>query len=432
MGVYFGTDGIRGIVNNDLTFDTMYKCGNSLTQLKDKPTILIGRDTRNSGDMVTLAVASGAIIGGAKVIDVGIIPTAGVAYLTRMLECDYGVVISASHNPPEFNGIKIFDSNGFKLQDNEEYNIEKKFIKTNIKDNNDIGSYSYSPSYVNCYIDYLVGLGINLNGLKVVIDGSNGASFSIAPKVFKMLGAKVYATNCKNNGEKINVNAGSLYPEILKRNVLKYKADIGFAFDGDADRIVAIDSNGDIFDGDKIVYILTKYLYENGIGVDKVVGTSLTNMGIEKALNSIGVELIRADVGDKYVLAEMLKHGCVIGGEQSGHIIDLEHATTGDGILSAVLLSKIIHKCGNLSKIFDVDMYPQYSTNIVVSDKLRIINSEILGSAIRAEQENLKSGRILVRASGTEPKIRIMVECNDIDVARNVVGRLENVVKRIN
>lgn len=431
MGVYFGTDGIRGIVNNDLTFDTMYKCGNALTQIKEKPTIIIGRDTRSSGDMVALAVASGAIIGGAKVIDVGIIPTAGVAYLTKVLECDYGIMISASHNPPEFNGIKVFDRNGYKLQDDAEYNIEKRFVKTNIKDNDSIGTYSYSPSYVNCYIDYLIKQGDMLDGLSIVIDGSNGAGFSIAPKVFKMLGAKVYATNCKNNGEKINVNAGSLYPEILKRNVLKYKADVGFAFDGDADRIVAIDKSGEIFDGDKLIYILAKY-FSKSQELKSVVGTSLTNIGIEKALKSKDIDLIRADVGDKYVLAEMIKQGCTLGGEQSGHIIDLNLATTGDGILVAVMLSKIIKQCGTLNEMFDVEMCPQYSTNIVVNDKLRIINSEALGSAIRQEQTNLKNGRILVRASGTEPKIRIMVECEDMSMAKDIALRLSAVVKKIN
>lgn len=432
MGVYFGTDGIRGVVNNDLTFDVMYKCGNALTQIKDRPTVLIGRDTRNSGDLVALSVACGAIMGGAKVIDVGVVPTPGIAYLTKRLECDYGVVISASHNPPEFNGIKIFNKNGFKLQDSEEFEIEKHFIKTNIKDNSDIGSYSFSPSFVNCYVEYLVGLGVNLEGLKVVIDASNGAGFSIAPKVFKMLGAKVYATNCKNNGEKINNNCGSLYPEMLKRNVLKFKADIGFAFDGDADRIVAIDRNGNIFDGDKIIYILSKYMKERQECINSVVGTSLTNMGIEKALNKIGIKLIRADVGDKYVLEQMLKQECVLGGEQSGHIMNLKYSTTGDGILTAVILTKVLKECGELDRLFDVDMYPQYSLNVIVSDKLRVINSEILSNAIRNEQEKLKKGRILVRASGTEPKIRIMVECENLNQAKEIACRLENVVKKIN
>lgn len=432
MGVYFGTDGIRGVVNNDLTFDVMYKCGNALTQIKDRPTVLIGRDTRNSGDLVALAVACGAIMGGAKVIDVGVAPTPGIAYLTKRLECDYGVVISASHNPPEFNGIKIFNKNGFKLQDSEEFEIEKHFIKTNIKDNSDIGSYSFSSSFVNCYVEYLVGLGVNLEGLKVVIDASNGAGFSIAPKVFKMLGAKVFATNCKNNGEKINNNCGSLYPEMLKRNVLKFKADIGFAFDGDADRIVAIDRKGTIFDGDKIIYILSKYMKERKECINSVVGTSLTNMGIEKALNNIDIKLIRADVGDKYVLEQMLKQECVLGGEQSGHIMNLKYSTTGDGILTAVILTKILKECGELDKLFDVDMYPQYSINVIVSDKLRVINSEILSNAIRNEQEKLNRGRILVRASGTEPKIRIMVECENLNHAKDIACRLENVVKKIN
>ncbi len=431
MGIYFGTDGIRGIINNDLCFDLMYKCGNALTILKEKPTILIGRDTRNSGSLVTLGVSSGAIQGGAKVIDVGIIPTSGVAYLTKKLECDFGVVISASHNPPEFNGIKVFDKNGYKLLDEKENELEKKFIKSNLKDNSEIGSYSYCPSFSNCYINYLVGLGCNLQGLKIVLDASNGASFSIAPKVFKKLGAHVFATNCKNNGDKINYNCGSLYPEVLKRNVLKFKADIGFAFDGDADRIVAVDRFGNILDGDKIMYILAKYYKLQNEDLKNVVGTSHTNVGIENALNNLDINLIRADVGDKYVLNEMLKQNCLIGGEQSGHIINLKYATTGDGILTAVILSKILKEQGDLTKFFDVKMLPQVNINVLTTDKLRVINSEILSNTIYTEQENLKNGRIMVRASGTEPKIRIMVECESLLQAQNTANRIAEVVKRI-
>ena len=431
MGIYFGTDGIRGIINNDLCFDLMYKCGNALTILKEKPTILIGRDTRNSGSLVTLGVSSGAIQGGAKVIDVGIIPTSGVAYLTKKLECDFGVVISASHNPPEFNGIKVFDKNGYKLLDEKENELEKKFIKSNLKDNSEIGSYSYFPSFANCYINYLVGLGCNLQGLKIVLDASNGASFSIAPKVFKKLGAHVFATNCKNNGDKINYNCGSLYPEVLKRNVLKFKADIGFAFDGDADRIVAVDRFGNILDGDKILYILAKYYKLQNEDLKNVVGTSHTNMGIENALNNLDINLIRADVGDKYVLNEMLKQNCLIGGEQSGHIINLKYATTGDGILTAVILSKILKEQGDLTKFFDVKMLPQVNINVLTTDKLRVINSEILSNTIYTEQENLKNGRIMVRASGTEPKIRIMVESESLVQAQNTANRIADVVKRI-
>lgn len=432
MGIYFGTDGIRGIINNDLCFDLMYKCGNALTTMQEKPTIIIGRDTRNSGSLVSLGVSAGAIQGGAKVIDVGIIPTAGIAYLTKKLECDFGVVISASHNPPEFNGIKIFDKNGFKLQDEKENELEKKFIKNYLRDNNDIGSYSYNPSFVNCYINYLTSIGCNLQGFKIVLDASNGASFSIAPKVFKKLGAHVYATNCKNNGDKINYNCGSLYPEVLKRNVLKFKADIGFAFDGDADRIVAVDRYGNILDGDKILYIIAKYLKLKNKNIKDVVGTSHTNMGIENALKKLNINLIRADVGDKYVLKEMLKQNCMLGGEQSGHIISLEHSTTGDGILTAVILSKIMKEQGDLSKFFDVKMLPQVNINVMTTDKLRVINSEFLSSTIYIEQENLKNGRIMVRASGTEPKIRIMVECESLNQATSVANRIAEVVKRIN
>lgn len=429
MGIYFGTDGIRGVVNNDLSFDLMYKCGNALSSLKEKPTILVGRDTRVSGSFVTLGLSAGVIAGGGKIVDVGVIPTAGVAYLTKKLECDFGVVISASHNPPEFNGIKIFDKNGFKLLDEKENEIEKHFIKSKLKDSLSIGVYSYSPSFVNCYINYLVSLGCNLQGVKVVIDASNGASFSIAPKVFKKLGAIVFATNCKNNGEKINCNCGSLYPEVLKRNVLKFKADIGFAFDGDADRIIAVDSDGNIFDGDKILYILAKYLNKN---CDLVVGTSQTNMAIEESLNKQNIKLIRADVGDKYVLEQMQKHSAVIGGEQSGHIINLNYSTTGDGVLTAVLICNVIKKYGALSKLFDVKLYPQTNINVAVTDKLRVINNETLSNAIHFEQEKLKQGRIMVRASGTEPKIRIMVECKNEKEGRLVAEKIADIVKRIN
>ncbi len=429
MGIYFGTDGIRGIVNNDLSFDLMYKCGNAISSLKEKPTILVGRDTRVSGSFVTLGFSAGVIAGGGKIVDVGIIPTAGVAYLTKKLEYDFGVVISASHNPPEFNGIKIFDKNGFKLLDEKENEIEKHFIKSKLKDSLEIGTYSYSPSFVNCYINYLVSLGCNLQGVKVVIDASNGASFSIAPKVFKKLGATVYATNCKNNGEKINYNCGSLYPEVLKRNVLKFKADIGFAFDGDADRIIAVDSEGNIFDGDKILYILAKYLNTN---CNLVVGTSQTNMAIEQSLSSRNIKLIRADVGDKYVLEQMQKHSAVIGGEQSGHIINLNYSTTGDGVLTAVLICNVIKKYGDLKNLFDIKLYPQTNINVVVTDKLRVINNETLSNAIHFEQENLKQGRIMVRASGTEPKIRIMVESKNEKESKLIAERIADIVKRIN
>lgn len=431
MGVYFGTDGIRGVVNNDLSFDLMFKCGNALTSIADRPTVLIGRDTRNSGTFVTLAVSSGLVMGGAKVIDVGIIPTAGIAYLTKTLECDFGIVISASHNPPEFNGIKIFDKNGFKLLDEKEQELEKMFVKTMVKDNNNIGSYSYNPSFVNCYVKHLLSIGCNLNGLKVVIDSSNGASFSIAPKVFKMLGARVYATNCKNSGDKINVNCGSLYPEVLKRNVLKFKADIGFAFDGDSDRIVAVDNLGNILDGDKILYLLAKYQKSKNPNIKDVVGTSNTNMGIEDALKKLGITMHRADIGDKYVLDMMIKNRCPLGGEQSGHIINLDYATTGDGILTAVLLTKIIKECGSIDKLFDAKMYPQINLNVVVNDKLRVINSEILSNTIYLEQENLSNGRIMVRASGTEPKIRIMVEGSNEAQCLKIGTRICEVVKRL-
>ena len=266
--------------------------------------------------------------------------------------------------------------------------------------------------------------------MKIVIDASNGASYSIAPKVFRGLNATVITTNCKNSGDKINQNCGSLYPEVLKRNVLKFGADIGFAFDGDADRIVAVDRFGNIYDGDKIVYILSTYFNKLNKDMKCVVGTSHTNMGIEDALNKKDIKLIRSDIGDKYVLEQMLKQNCTIGGEQSGHVILRDYATTGDGILCAVILCKIIKQCGELAKLFDATLYPQININVPVADKMKVINSEILANEIRTQKEKIK-GRILVRASGTEPKIRIMVEEENGKLAQEIAKRLEHIVKSI-
>jgi len=435
MGLYFGTDGLRGVVNSDLTFDIAYKCGNALSVLKTNPTVLIGSDTRISNSYLTLAVASGAMSGGAAVTDLGVIPTAGVAYLTKLLHADYGVVISASHNPKEYNGIKIFDSNGYKLGDKEEERVERCFIHNKTNDFPNIGTFSQNFNLIKKYEEFLINASPNkLTGLTVVLDGANGASYKIAPDVFRKLGADVVASNCSCDGMKINDNCGALYPSTLAKRMARYKADMGFAFDGDADRLISVDDKGKIIDGDMTIYMLAKYMKEKGtLSGNTVVGTSHTNMAIEAGLKANGIDLIRTDIGDKYVLAKLIERKLSLGGEQSGHIILKNMHTTGDGILTAIAVANmLIEKKAKISELFDIRLYPQTNLNIIVEDKLKIMNSELITKEITRLQTSLgEKGRIMVRASGTEPKIRIMVESGDeetnIKYSEEIAGIVKNV-----
>ena len=436
MGVFFGTDGLRGKVNEDLTFDIAYKVGNGLTILKEKPTILVGCDTRVSNTYLTLGLAGGAISGGANVIDVGVMPTAGVAYLTRKIKADYGVVISASHNSGEYNGIKIFDKNGYKLGDKEENRIERCFIRNKINDNDNIGKYQQDYNLGKLYKKFLIGASENsLKGKTIVLDCAYGASHRIAPEVFKKLGANVIASNCVYNGKKINENCGALYPENLIKKVFRYKADFGFAFDGDADRIIAVDENGGIIDGDKIIYALSKNFKKNGnLKSNCVVGTSHTNIAIEENLKKEGINLIRTDIGDKYVLAKMLEMDLSLGGEQSGHVIISDLSTTGDGILTAILIANmLVSKDLKMSKAFDIKLYPQENKSVFVRDKFRVMNNEELNKEVAKQNQELgTSGRLLIRASGTEPKIRVMVESNDSTMNKNICTKIISLIEKIN
>ena len=435
MGIFFGTDGIRGLVNSELTYDLAFKCGNALASNKPYAKILIGRDTRISGSYLSIAFAGGAISAGASVVDIGICPTAGIAYLTKSLKYDYGVVISASHNPPDYNGIKIFDKNGYKLGDKNENALERKFVNTTYVSPKNIKNYTQNSKISSKYANFLVNsCNLSLEGLKIVVDTSNGASYKIAPKVLKNLGAKVIKINSRNNGAIINQNCGSLHPQSLCQTVIAEKADMGFAFDGDSDRIIACDENGNILDGDIILYMLAKYFKANKLlSQNTIVGTSHTNMGIENSLKNLGIKLLRSDVGDKYVLEKMLEQKLSLGGEKSGHIIISNYATTGDGILSAIKIAEMVKTSNkNLSSLAKVKLYPQVNIDCVVSDKMRIINNEKL-SNIQAEQEKLlgENSRIMVRVSGTEPKIRIMVETLDKDKALIVAKIIEQTVKEI-
>lgn len=432
MAVFFGTDGIRGVVNDSLNYDLSFKCGNSLGSSKPNAIILIGGDTRVTRTFLTSAFAGGAMSAGAKVIDVGVCPTAGIAYITKAIKADFGTVVSASHNPPEYNGIKIFDNNGFKLGDKKEEALERKFINTINKDWGNVGSYEQDFSLVKLYGEYLVkSCETTLNGMTILLDGSNGASCRVAPAVFRALGARVIATHCKNDGMNINNKCGSLYPEVLAKAVKKYKADMGFAFDGDSDRIIACDENGQILDGDIIIYMLAKYLKKHGTLInDTVVGTRHTNMGLEKSLSNEGIKLLRTDIGDKYVIAKLEEKGLSLGGEKSGHIIVRGYSTTGDGILAGIKIAEMVKVMGkSLSELAKVELYPQCNIDCIVDDKVRIINSERLTNVIAEQEKILGDGaRIMVRISGTEPKVRIMVEYKDESLAIASAKEIEKIV----
>lgn len=435
MGLFFGTDGLRGKVNKDLTQDIAYKIGNALSILKEKPTIIIGADTRISNSYLALSLAGGAMSGGANVIDAGVVPTAGVAFLTRKLKADYGVVISASHNSGEYNGIKVFSGEGYKLSDKEEELIERCFIKNKINDFPNIGTYKQDFNLIKLYRDYLIKTSENsLKGKTIVLDGAFGAAHRIAPEVFRKLGAKVIAANCVNNGLKINENCGALYPENLRSKVFRYKADMGFAFDGDADRLIAVDEKGNIIDGDKIICGIAKYLKKLGkLNKNTAVGTSHTNMAIEEELKNCGIDFIRTDIGDKYVLAKLIEKGLSIGGEQSGHVILKDYATTGDGILTAIFVANmIINEKSTLSETLNFELYPQSNKNVIVEDKFRIMNSEELIKAITKYNGELEGkGRLMIRASGTEPKVRVMVESKDKDDNERIATAMVELIKKI-
>ncbi|NLY70873.1 MAG: phosphoglucosamine mutase, partial [Clostridiales bacterium] len=357
MSRLFGTDGVRGIANLELTPELAFNLGKAGTYVLNKkegrPVVLIGKDTRISCDMLEDAISAGILSMGGKVIKVGIMPTPAIAYLVRYMQADAGVVISASHNTFEYNGIKFFNSEGFKLEDEIEDEIERIIVE-----NTDVNSHitgdklgyteKAEQDAINIYADFLKStIDVNLYGMKVVVDCANGASYQIAEKVLSELGADVVVIANKPNGININEKCGSTHPEELQKRVVEEKADLGLAFDGDADRLIAIDENGRIIDGDRVIYICAKMLKESGelLG-DRVTVTVMSNLGLHKALEELGCKVDVTQVGDRYVLESMLKTGCVLGGEQSGHIIFLNHSTTGDGILSALQLLKVVKKSG--------------------------------------------------------------------------------------
>lgn len=435
MGVFFGTDGLRGKFNDDLSFSVIYNLGNALGSEVFGAKILIGRDTRRTGELITLAFSCGAMNAGANITDIGVCPTAGISYLTQSHRFDFGVVISASHNPAEFNGIKIFDKTGKKIGDRWEEKLEKKFLKQVSTSFDMVGSYKQDYKLVNDYSNYLKNLfDFSMQGKKIVLDTANGASFKIAKTVFLSKKASLIMLSDKPDGININKNCGALHVEELRESVIKNRADMGFAFDGDSDRLIAVDEEGKVITGDELVYLFAKFYKQTGrLTTPVVVGTRHTNMGVETALLKNGISLLRTEIGDKYVSAKLIEKDLLIGGEQSGHIIVRDLLSTGDGILNALLVSFIVSKTGEkLSKLVDVDLYIQENVNVEVKDKLQVINSARLAEVTeKIERELDGKGRIMIRVSGTEPYIRIMVESQDRALSKQKAKEVAEIVRQI-
>lgn len=434
MRKYFSTDGIRDVVGKKLDSKLAYDCGNALSNVNKKIKIVIGRDTRISGSYLTQSLALGIIAGGGDVIDVGICTTPCVAYLTKQQKADYGVVISASHNAPNYNGIKIFNSKGYKISEQDEELLESNFPFKKLVESLSMGKYEYKTKLLKKYQDFLVSFAKKCN-LKIVLDCGYGASFALAPLIFKKISPNIITINCKNKGELINVDCGAVNVKQLASCVLSNKADIGFAFDGDADRLIVVDEKGNEVDGDILLYIFATYFKKkNMLKNNVVVGTVYTNIAVENALKNKNIRLYRALVGDKYVSESMQNLNSSLGGEKSGHIIFGNYSTTGDGILSAILLLNILSETNSkVSNLNNVHMCPQIIKNVYVENKDYIMQSKILSKMICDFQNVLgNSSRICVRASGTEPKIRIMIESKKSRMAKKMVDDLESCILKIN
>lgn len=425
MSRMFGTDGVRGIANKELTAELAYKLGRAgayvLTEGAHKPKILVGMDTRISGDMLESALVSGILSVGAEAMCVGVIPTPAVAYLTREYGADAGVVISASHNPVEYNGIKFFDNNGYKLSDELEDRIqsiiENDFKEVPMPTGGDLGRKIIEESALEDYIEFAKStIDINLKGLKVALDCANGASYKSAVQTFRSLGAEVYVINNDPDGVNINKKCGSTHPEELMEYVVKQGCDLGLAFDGDADRCLAVDEKGNLINGDFIMAICGKYMKESGkLDHNVVVVTVMSNLGLDIALKKQGIATVKTKVGDRYVLEEMVKSGYKLGGEQSGHIILLEHNTTGDGLVTALQVSAIVKKSGKTLSELAAMMHelPQVLVNAKIPNSKKDIyetDTEIASMIKDMEAKMDGCGRVLIRPSGTEPLVRVMLE----------------------
>ncbi|MFC7372833.1 phosphoglucosamine mutase [Fictibacillus iocasae] len=443
MGKFFGTDGVRGVANTELTPELAFKLGRFggyvLTKESDKPKVLIGRDTRISGQMLEGALVAGLLSIGAEVMRLGVISTPGVAFLTKALGAQAGVMISASHNPVADNGIKFFGHDGFKLLDEQEAEIEALLEKETDElprpVGGDLGSVSDYFEGGQKYLQFLKqSLQGDLSGMKIALDCAHGATSSHAVHLFADLEADIFTMGNNPNGLNINEGVGSTHPEKLAELVVEKNADMGLAFDGDGDRLIAVDEKGNIVDGDQIMFICAKFLKEQGrLKDDTVVSTVMSNLGFYKGIEAAGIKSAQTAVGDRYVMEEMRKGSYNLGGEQSGHIIFLDYSTTGDGMLSAIQLASFVKASGKpLSELAaEMQKFPQLLVNVKVADKTKLDGNEAIKSAIDAVEEEMNGdGRVLVRPSGTEPLVRVMVEAPSAELCEKYVDQIADVVKK--
>jgi phosphoglucosamine mutase len=433
---YFGTDGIRGTVGQSpITPDFILRLGHAvgrvLRRSAERPTVVIGKDTRISGYMIESALEAGFASAGVDTLLSGPIPTPAVAYLTRALRLDLGVVISASHNPFADNGIKFFSAAGEKLPDEWEAAVEAALGEpAQWVDSVGLGKARRIDDARGRYIEFCKGTvrhDLSLRGLKLVIDAANGAAYHVAPDVFHELGAEVVAIGCSPNGLNINDGVGATAPAALVKAVAEHRADYGIALDGDADRLQLVDAGGRLFNGDELLYVMVADRLAKGQRIDGAVGTLMTNMAVELALRARDVPLVRARVGDRYVLEELSARGWLLGGEGSGHLLALDKHTTGDGIISALqVLQAVCHSGQSLAQLLrDVRLFPQTLINVRMGADIDWKANRVLASEQEAVQRELSNtGRVLIRASGTEPLLRVMVEASDAALARQCAERL--------
>lgn len=440
MGKLFGTDGIRGIVGEDLTHELAMKIGEAAAYVlgsKKELVVLIGRDTRISGQMLSAALSAGFMSQGAKVIDLGVVPTPAVSYLVKKYKATMGAMISASHNPSEYNGIKLFDGEGFKLPDATENEIEKYLLGKAVPTTNHVGTYEVCECAVQDYVDHIAETAGKINkDLKIVVDCANGSASATAPLLFNQLGLDATFMNFDYDGYNINDNAGSTHMEGLIKQVKKEKADVGIAYDGDADRCLMIDENGEEVDGDKIMAISSLALKKkNKLTNNTLVGTVMSNLGLVKFCEANDINFVATKVGDRYVLEKMLECDYIVGGEQSGHVIFKNFANTGDGELTSIqILGILSEEKKTLSELATImKKYPQVLINVKVREEAKgqyENDTQVMNAINKVEKELNSEGRVLIRPSGTEALIRVMIEGLDQEDIDKKAKKIADVIKK--
>jgi phosphoglucosamine mutase len=443
VGRLFGTDGIRGVAGRDLTAELAMRVGRASVRVlggdrrgTSRPTVVVGRDPRASGEFLEAAMVAGICSAGGDALLAGVTTTPAVAFLTTDLGADAGVVISASHNPPADNGIKFFGPSGYKLPDRQEDEIERLLEQAGpTVEGLEVGRIRALPDAAARYLDHVIAAArAPLQGMRLVVDPANGAASGLAPEAYRRLEAEVHAINDRPDGTNINIDCGATHPEVVAQAVVALGADAGVAHDGDADRAILADADGAIVDGDQVLGACALALHREGrLAKDTVVTTVMANLGFHRAMEDAGIDVVETAVGDRYVLEEMLRTGAVLGGEQSGHLIFTEHATTGDGILTAVAFLSLARATGvSVADLAaSVEKLPQVLLNVVVSDRASLDGADEVWGAVREAESALgDGGRILVRASGTEPLVRVMVEAETAEAARSHADAVAEAVRR--